>query len=84
MRQLYPALARARGIGTTSVKLGVWLSSEGTPSDTVVLEDEPRWCGFAAACQQALRESRWEPARDAAGNPMQSQFPFRCTFGFND
>lgn len=68
----YPAQAlRAGAEGRVSVSLSV--SSTGKVTDCRIVSGTGNAALDAATCRLAIRNGRFEPARDAAGNPMATQ-----------
>ncbi|PCD01615.1 hypothetical protein COC42_15920 [Sphingomonas spermidinifaciens] len=68
----YPAAAlRAEAEGRASVLLDV--TAEGRVSDCRIVSGTGNAALDAETCRLAIRNGRFEPARDAAGNPIASQ-----------
>lgn len=68
----YPAQAlRAEAEGRASVSLSV--SSTGKVTDCRIVSSTGNAALDAATCRLAIRNGRFEPARDAAGNPVATQ-----------
>jgi len=77
VKQAYPAEARIKGIaGKAVVRLRI--APDGAAGDLrVVSESAP---SFGAACQAALRGSRWSPPVDRQGQAVATVVNFTCRF----
>jgi TonB family protein len=81
----YPVRAREDGV---EGEANVWvvLGPSGEVTSTHVTEEAPQDHGFGDACMAMLRAPgmTWQPARDEAGQAVESQFSFRCAFRLAD
>ncbi len=77
LAKFYPAGLRNRGVEGEAL-IRVVLAKDGRVSEThAVSESHP---GFAPACENALRTSRWDPPIDKQGNPTMTALKYRCRF----
>jgi TonB family protein len=74
----FPAEADAKAIDEGRAKVEVVVSAAGVPSQARVLEETPG--GFGAAAVGCVLATRFVPAEDAAGNPVQASVPVNIRF----
>jgi hypothetical protein len=85
LRALYPVTARRLGVEGTAL-MRVTIDRAGNATGVRIISENPPGQGFGVACESALRSyaTGWQPALDAAENPVDHAFPFRCTFEIAD
>lgn len=77
VKQAYPAEARMKGIPGKSV-VRVRIGPDGATSDTKIVSESAS--EFGAACQRALRGSKWSPPVDRQGRAVATVVNFTCRF----
>ncbi len=77
VRHAYPSEARIKGMsGKAVVRLRI--APDGRTSDSKLVSESAT--GFGAACQAALRGSRWSPPVDRQGQAVATVVNFTCRF----
>jgi outer membrane biosynthesis protein TonB len=77
LRRLYPSTAREQQVsGHAAVRARIGPS--GTVTSTRLVSES--FAGFGAACQAALRSSKWSTPRDARGRAVATWILYRCNF----
>jgi protein TonB len=77
LKREYPKEAQQQGIeGVARVRVRVFATGKLNPLATLS-ESYP---GFAEACKRFLREQRFEPGLDRAGQPVATDINFKCEF----
>jgi protein TonB len=78
LEQFFPARARAQGVSGSAL-LRVRIMSDGRVGEMQTLRETGDY-GFGSACMKALRQRRWQPPLDKAGQPVSTEIRYSCEF----